>query len=90
MIPRPKEVKPLDGYMLEILFSNGEKKIYDMKRNLDRPAYKNLKSKIIFNTVKVRDITLEWITGEDICPNEIYNNSVSVKKKRRQSRHNNG
>ncbi len=78
MVPRPKVVFPLENFMLEIEFENGEKRLYDMKKNLNRPAYKNLKSIAIFNTVKVQDITLEWVTGEDICPDEIYNNSILV------------
>ena len=75
MVPRPKEVKPLEDYNLQIVFDNGEKRIYDMSRLLEMPFYKKLKNKSIFNTVKVSDITLEWVTGEDICPEEIYHNS---------------
>lgn len=76
MVPRPAEVKPLDNYMLQIVFANGEKRLYDMKKQLDKPFYFRLKSPEIFKTVKVSDITLEWITGEDICPDELYNNSI--------------
>ena len=78
MVPRPKSVVALDNYMLQIEFVNGEKRLYDMKNQLKRPAYKNLNSASIFNTVRVQDITLEWITGEDICPDEIYNNSTLI------------
>jgi len=78
MVPRPKNVVPLENFMLQIEFANGEKRLYDMKKNLNRPAYKNLNSIVIFNTVKVQDITLEWVTGEDICPDEIYNNSSII------------
>lgn len=76
MIPRPAEVKPLDNYMLQIVFTNGETRLYDMKKQLDKPFYIKLKSPAIFSTVKVADITTEWITGEDICPDELYNNSI--------------
>jgi len=79
MVPRPKEVKPSNEYKLQIVFDNGEKKIYDMTKLLEMPFYKKLKNKSIFNTVKVSDITLEWITGEDICPEEIYYNSITAK-----------
>lgn len=76
MPPRPIEVRPLDNYVLQLVFSNGEKKLYDMKRHLDKPFYQKLKSPVLFRTVKVADITVEWATGEDICPDELYNNSV--------------
>jgi hypothetical protein len=75
MIPRPKEVEPLENYCLRIIFENGESKIYDMSKLLEKPFYSKLKNKNIFKTVKVKDITLEWATGEDICPDELYYNS---------------
>ncbi len=80
MTPRPKEVIPLEDYYLEILFDNGEKKIYDMSKLIEEPFYKRLRNKTIFNTVKVKDITLEWINGEDICPDELYYNSTSLNR----------
>ncbi|GAB6173097.1 DUF2442 domain-containing protein [Paradesulfitobacterium aromaticivorans] len=78
MLPRPEEVKPLDNYCLQVLFDNGETKIYDMSRLIEKPFYSRLKNKNLFNTVKVRDITLEWASGEDICPDELYYNSKNV------------
>lgn len=78
MVPRPKEVKPLEDFNLQVVFENGETKIYDMSTLIERPFYSKLKNKSIFNTVKVSDITLEWITGQDICPDELYNNSRSI------------
>ncbi len=75
MIPKPKEVQPLDNYCLQVLFDNGETKIYDMLPLLECPFYRKLKNKHLFNTVKVKDITLEWASGEDICPDELYENS---------------
>jgi len=75
MLPRPKEVKALQDYQLQVIYDNGEKRIYDMLNLLEMPFYKKLKNKSIFNTVKVSDITLEWETGQDICPEELYYNS---------------
>ena len=76
MVPRPKEVKPLENYRLKVFFENGETKIYDMSTLLETPFYNELKNIGLFNTVKVKDITLEWATGHDICPDELYNNST--------------
>mgnify|MGYP000992190395 CR=1 FL=1 len=78
MVPRPKDVKPLDDYCLKVLFENGETRVYDMSALLEKPFYSKLKNKNIFNTVKVSDITLEWITGQDICPDDLYYNSKKV------------
>lgn len=79
MLPKPKEVKPLEDYCLQVIFDNGETKIYDMKVLIEEPFYSKLKNRSLFNTVKVSDITLEWASGEDICPDELYNNSKSIK-----------
>lgn len=76
--PRPKKVEVLENYELKILFDNGEQKIYDMKKSLKENFYKNLLDKNYFSTVKVSGITLEWQNGEDIDPNELYENSVVI------------
>jgi Protein of unknown function (DUF2442) len=78
MVPRPKDVKPLDDYCLEVLFENGETRVYDMSALLEKPFYSKLKNISVFNTVKVSDITLEWITGQDICPDDLYYNSKKI------------
>jgi hypothetical protein len=78
MIPRPKEVKTLENYCLQVFFENGETKIYDMSELIKKPFYSKLKNKSLFNSVKVSDITLEWVTGQDICHDELYNNSRTI------------
>ena len=40
--------------------------------------FNNLKNISIFNTVKISGLSIEWIDGTDICPDELYNNSVTV------------
>lgn len=75
MIPRPIAVKALDNYLLEIIFDNQEMKIFDMSEKIKKKYYRDLQNKTIFKSVKVSDITLEWITGQDICPDGLYLNS---------------
>lgn len=74
--PRPKKVEVLENYKLKILFDNGEQKIYDMEKNIKEKFYRNLENLDYFKTVKVSGITLEWENGEDIDPNELYENSI--------------
>lgn len=78
MLPRPIEVKPLNNYCLQVLFDTDETRIYDMSKLIEKPYYYKLKNEQIFNTVRVCDITLEWVSGEDICPDELYYNSKKV------------
>lgn len=78
MEPRPAEVKALHNYLLYIKFQNGEEKIYDMKEVLNYPFYKNLKDERNFKMVKVSGINIEWETGEDIAPENLYNDSKPI------------
>lgn len=45
MIPRIKEIKPLDNYMLRVIFYDGKKVIYDVKEDIDTiKSYKLLET----------------------------------------------
>lgn len=76
--PRIKGVKPLDDFSLEIIYVSGEKKSYNMTKNLKYDFYKKLNNIGYFKLVKSVGTTLEWPDGEDIDPNELYDNSVSI------------
>ena len=44
MIPRIKSVKPLENFMLEIVFDEGKKVVYDMNEDIDTlPGYEDLR-----------------------------------------------
>ena len=77
--PRIKEVQALDDFFLKIAYINGEEKLYDMKKNLQEEFYKNLKNIAYFKLVKSVGVTVEWTNGEDIDPNELYENSKLIK-----------
>ena len=76
--PSPKKVKALDNYLLYIEFENGERKIFDMKRNLEFEFYKRLIDKKNFKNVKISGINIEWKTGEDIAPETLYYESIAL------------
>lgn len=78
MRPRAISVKPLNDYKLLVTFSNNEIKIFDVKPYLEYKQFSNLKNISIFNTVKISGLSIEWIDGTDICPDELYNNSVTI------------
>ena len=77
--PRIKNVEALEDFCLKITYINGEKKIYDMKKKLHFDFYKKLNNIGYFKTVKSVETTVEWIDGEDIDPNELYDNSILEK-----------
>lgn len=64
--------------MLLITFNNNEKRVFDVKPYLTHKAFKKLNDKILFNTVKINGLSISWINGADICPDELYNNSKLV------------
>ena len=77
---RPKAIKvlPQPDYCLLVTFSNNENRLFDVKPYLDFGNYNELKNPILFNTVKPAGLSIEWIHGQDICPDELYYNSVPV------------
>lgn len=80
-IPDIIEVKALEKYFIYLKFSNGEEKIYDMKETIEKIKYfSNLKNRKYFENVKPRGDTIEWENGEDVAPENLYYNSVPVKK----------
>ena len=82
IVPRPISVKPLNNYELLVIFDNGEEKIYDMRKNLELKFYSKLKNKELFKQVKTSGLNIEWSTGEDLDPDELYFNSVPVEKRK--------
>lgn len=75
MRPKAIEVKPLEDYIIEVKFNNGEIKKFDVKPYLNHKVFEKLKDIEVFNTVKIAGLSIEWENGADICPDELYNNS---------------
>ena len=76
--PRITDVKALDNFELELTYATGEKKLYDMKKNLKYDFFKNLNNIGYFKLVKSADVTVEWPNGEDVDPNDLYENSIII------------
>ncbi|HLC16895.1 MAG TPA: DUF2442 domain-containing protein [Thermodesulfovibrionia bacterium] len=72
MNPRIKEVTPTDDYKLHLVFTNGEKGIYDCSHLLDFGVFRELKDKNYFKQVKAWDGTIVWPHEQDICPDTLY------------------
>jgi len=80
MRPKAIDVKPLSDYKLEITFDNQEKKIFDIAPYFKFKIFQELKEKDNFKKVKVKGLSIEWENGADICPDELYENSILVNK----------
>lgn len=70
------EVKPLDDYKLLLTFENNEVKIFDMNPYLSKGIFKELRNKVVFNSVRISFDTVEWQNEADIDPETLYEESV--------------
>ncbi|WP_434511209.1 DUF2442 domain-containing protein [Desulfitobacterium sp. AusDCA] len=76
MRPRTIAVKPLDDFKLLVTFSNNENKVFDVKPYFDFIPFKELQKPALFKTVYIAGLSVEWQNGVDICPDELYYDSV--------------
>lgn len=75
------KVKVLEDYKLYLMFKTGEEKIFDMSSLIkNHKMYFKLSNKEYFKKVKIRKDTIEWDNGEDVAPEELYHNSIPIKK----------
>ena len=72
MNPRVKEVKVTNDYVLDLVFTNQEKKQFDVKPYLNFGMFTELKDYSMFRTAKVEFGTVSWSNGLDICPDTLY------------------
>ncbi len=72
MNPRVKHVSTTDNYKLLLVFTNGERGIYDCSSLLDFGVFKELKNISYFGQAKVIDGTVTWPHEQDICPDTLY------------------
>lgn len=75
--PRVIEVKALKNNYIYLKFKDGKEKIYDMNPLIDKiKYYERLKDEAYFILVKPRGVSVEWPNGEDVCPENLYYDSV--------------
>lgn len=72
MNPRVVEVKPEKDFSLLLIFSNGEKKRFDVKPYLGKGIFKDLRDLSLFNSVKPFLGSIQWANGLDLCPDTLY------------------
>lgn len=78
--PTAKTVVPMKDYILRISFDNGETKDFDVKPYIRGNWYGELENLSYFKSVFANGYTVEWADGQDICPDELYDNSVAVSR----------
>ena len=60
MNPYVKKIRPVDGYILELLFQNGERRVFDLKPYLNRGVFVRLQNPVTFRAARVVAGSVEW------------------------------
>ncbi|MBQ9472926.1 MAG: DUF2442 domain-containing protein [Bacteroidales bacterium] len=74
------EAKPIDGYMLELLFNNGKAGRFDCKPLIKKyKLFSKLEAPEVFNNITLDGWTVTWADGSiDIAPEYLYENSTEL------------
>ncbi len=80
MNPRVKKVRPKSNYLLELTFSNGEKRVFDVKPYLNTGLFVQLKNETMFTSVLCTLGSIQWQNGLDLCPDTLYEESAPYNK----------
>lgn len=78
MAAQAVSVIPLEDYRLQVEFDNGEVRIFDVKPLIRGSWMGELADKAYFKTVRIGGLSVEWPHEQDICPDQLYENSVPV------------
>ena len=74
--PTVIKVSPENNYILFLEFDNGEKKRFDVKPYIKGTWFNELNDLSYFKRVQPNGFNIEWPNGQDICPDDLYYNSV--------------
>jgi len=59
-------------YTINLIFSNGESKVFDVKPFLDKGRFSELKNLDLFFSAKIVDGAVEWSNSVDLSPDTLY------------------
>ena len=76
MNPRVESVTTTEDYRLIVVFTNGEKAVFDCSYLLDFGVFTELKDTSYFKQARVEYGTVTWPNEQDICPDTLYEDSV--------------
>jgi hypothetical protein len=72
-------VKAAADFQLELEFTNGEQRRFDMKPLLKMKPWNCLVNLKLFETVQVNYGTVTWLNGEiDVAPETLYDRSILI------------
>ncbi|MEJ5309313.1 MAG: DUF2442 domain-containing protein [Anaerolineae bacterium] len=72
MNPYVKSVKPQANHRLELLFENGERRVFDLKPYLGRGVFARLRNPALFQAARVVAGSVEWPGEIDLSYDTLY------------------
>ena len=77
MAPGVKAARPLEPYVVRVVFTDGEVRDVDISPLLDGPVFGPLIDHAMFERVEVDELgeTIRWPTGADLDPDVMYGNA---------------
>jgi len=78
MNPIVTSVKPEHNYFLNLQFSNGEMRRFDVKPYLNKGIFQELKDLSKFYSVHTDGLSVEWDNEAALCPDTLYIDSVNL------------
>lgn len=76
--PKIQSVEPLSDYKLKLFYATNEVKIFDVKPCIRGSFMGKLNNYAYFKLVGLDDYTVVWPDGQDLAPDDLYENSVPV------------
>lgn len=73
-----KEAVPQKDYTIDLVFADGQHKVYDAAPLLEMEVFAPLKSLSLFLAAKIECGTVVWSDELDIAPEHLYEKSVPV------------
>ena len=73
-----KEVSPLNGHRLMVLFTGGSRGIFVCTRYLEDSFWSSIRDEAYFRMVGLDHGVLTWPNGVDIAPEEVWEYSQAV------------
>lgn len=78
MNPYVSRATAQDDYVLELVFENGEKRLFDLKPYLGRGVFTRLQNRALFRAARVVAGSVEWPGEIDLSYDTLYLESQPV------------
>lgn len=74
--PTAVGVKAMPDHRVEVTFDNGIVKLFDVTPYIKGSWYGELADENYFQSVRANGFSIEWAHGQDICPDELWEDSI--------------